>query len=930
MIKQIQLRGISRTPSDRMSEDGGLSESLNMYMDTAENAPAIVPKDSTKDLGLPEDLKAERIFIHKTANYENYIVVQEDRVVAYTPKVEDDEPLTVLDLAEGEGIHDIASVGNTLVVSTTKNMYYILYKDNKYTFLGNKIPFFYINFEKEDVDALSIEYVNGWASGRENRDIDTLWFMKGLTDDSNNTYAYSNRRDIGTLPSESEWTKENFSAEKDYGKDSDAYWFRHFKDIIDSKRDELIAKAYEQGCFSGPIFIRYELETYQGKISSMPILIKSDLLTVDLLSDTHVSSSGVPYTIIQIYNYATFKTDIFKVLAKMEPVDDYAQWADIIQNVNIYVSLPIYEYLNKYMTLNYKEQTESVEGVSALYESKGLATYGNGSEDMEESLLLQSSFTYKILSFPFSDKNGNISKEMGELIDGKTISLDATITDSSILMTKDRLKEDDMKHYITTSPNLTSFNNMLLLTQPSQIIDYDYNALNAIETIKRDIPPYENGTFTQTFDVTYIISGVNKEKAIKKQFVLIDNGPKAEYVYAFQIFPDNRANKMLVKCTSKYLNGTEDIRYGEFEMTPHPYLDCAYYYGGIENNLVNLCDKDTIPYYDIDAVDDLEDRLFCSRMNDPFSFPIEQRFSFQSKVVGIAVATTALSQGQFGQYPLYVFTEDGIWAMETAADGSFVSQKPLSREVCCNPASITAIDNAVVFVTDKAVMLIQGAQVMNISPYMNGKHYIPNDSARNIIAKQDGFAIFDSAISDTTPFMAFMKKASIAYDYTGQRLICFASDEIFQYVYKLDTQTWHKTMFSEINLDTPLNSYPECLVLGSRNKEHQHIYNLSTVLDTTEIQQTAKGILITRPFDLGMPDVYKSITNIKIRGDYEKGSVRHILQGSDNGRDFFTLTSLRGKSWKMFRIFILADLEPTERISWIDIDFEPRYNNRLR
>ena len=902
-----------------------------MYMDTAENAPAIVPKDVTTDVGLPADLQAERIFIHKTANYENYIVVQEGRVIAYTPRVEDDEPLTVLDLADGEVVNDIASVGNTLVISTTKNMYYILYKDNKYTFLGNKIPFFYINFEKEAVDALSIEYANTWASGRENTNLDSLWFMKGLTDNSNNTYAYSKRRNIGTLPSESEWTKENFSAEKDYGKDSDAYWFRHFKDSINSKRDELIAKAYEQGCFSGPIFIRYELETYQGKISSMPILIKSDLLTIDLLIETQTSSSGDPYTIHHIYNYATFKTDIFKVLAKMEPVDDYAQWADIIQNVNIYVSLPIYEYLNKYMTLNYKEQTESVEGVSALYESKGLATYGNGSEDMEESLLLQSSFTYKILSFPFSDKNGNISKEMGELIDGKTISLDATITDSSILMTKDRLKEDDMKHYITISPTLTSFNNMLLLTQPSQIIDYDYNALNAIETIKRDIPPYENGTFTQTFDVTYIISGVNKEKAIKKQFVLIDNGPKAEYVYAFQIFPDNRANKMLVKCTSKYLNGTEDIRYGEFEMTPHPYLDCAYYYGGIENNLVNLCDKDTIPYYDIDAVDDLEDRLFCSRMNDPFTFPIEQRFSFQSKVVGIAVATTALSQGQFGQYPLYVFTEDGIWAMETAADGSFVSQKPLSREVCVNPNSITSIDNAVIFVTDKAVMLIQGSEVVNISAYMNGKHYVPNDSARSIIAKQDGFGIYDSAISDETPFMAFMKKASIAYDYVGQRLICFAPEETFQYIYMIDTQTWHKTMFGEISLlDSPLNSYPECLVLGGRNEETQHVYNLSTVLDTTENQHTAKGILITRPFDLGMPDVYKSITRIKIRGDYEKGDVQYILQGSDNGRDFFTLTSLRGKSWKMFRLFILADLEPTERLSWIDMDFEPRYNNRLR
>ena len=112
------------------------------------------------------------------------------------------------------------------------------------------------------------------------------------------------------------------------------------------------------------------------------------------------------------------------------------------------------------------------------------------------------------------------------------------------------------------------------------------------------------------------------------------------------------------------------------------------------------------------------------------------------------------------------------------------------------------------------------------------------------------------------------------------------------------------------------------------------VFSLSTLLDVNpeseDAPETAKGILITRPFDLGMPDVFKSITNIRIRGDYDKGNVKYLLQGSDDGRIFYTLSSLRGKSWKMFRIFILADLEPTERISWIDIDFEPRYNNRLR
>ena len=202
--------------------------------------------------------------------------------------------------------------------------------------------------------------------------------------------------------------------------------------------------------------------------------------------------------------------------------------------------------------------------------------------------------------------------------------------------------------------------------------------------------------------------------------------------------------------------------------------------------------------------------------------------------------------------------------METAADGSFVTSKPLSREVCVNSDSITPIDNAVVFVTDKAVMLIQGSEVVNISQYMNGRHYIPSESSLDIIADQEGFAKLIDTIKDEDPFMSFVKSAKIAYDYAGQRLIFISSEpgNPFQYIYKIDTQTWHKTAFDGLALETPLNSYPECLVKGEENG-HARVYDLSTILDASRKQDTAKGILITRPFDLGMPDVYKSITRIK-------------------------------------------------------------------
>jgi hypothetical protein len=107
------------------------------------------------------------------------------------------------------------------------------------------------------------------------------------------------------------------------------------------------------------------------------------------------------------------------------------------------------------------------------------------------------------------------------------------------------------------------------------------------------------------------------------------------------------------------------------------------------------------------------------------------------------------------------------------------------------------------------------------------------------------------------------------------------------------------------------------------------IYDLSTILDGTREQSTELGCLITRPLDLGYADVKKVIKDIRIRGEYAKGHVQYILQGSDDGVNYFN-TSLKQKSWKLFRIIIVCALDRFERISWIDVDYDIRYNNKLR
>ena len=117
-----------------------------------------------------------------------------------------------------------------------------------------------------------------------------------------------------------------------------------------------------------------------------------------------------------------------------------------------------------------------------------------------------------------------------------------------------------------------------------------------------------------------------------------------------------------------------------------------------------------------------ENVLKVSAVENPFVFPAECTYTpTQGRVVALASNTVELSQGQFGQHPLYVFCSDGIWAMSVDTSGSlaYLGCYPLSREVCLNQATVCCIDGGVVFVCSKGVMVISGRSMKNLSACMD-------------------------------------------------------------------------------------------------------------------------------------------------------------------------------------------------------------------
>ena len=70
---------------------------------------------------------------------------------------------------------------------------------------------------------------------------------------------------------------------------------------------------------------------------------------------------------------------------------------------------------------------------------------------------------------------------------------------------------------------------------------------------------------------------------------------------------------------------------------------------------------------------------------------------------------------------------------------------------------------------------------------------------------------------------------------------------------------------------------------------------------------------------------------MRIRGEFPMGSsAQYVLMGSMDGRYFKQLTSLRNGSWKFYKIALLLKLRPSARVSWIDIEYDERFRNKLR
>lgn len=533
----------------------------------------------------------------------------------------------------------------------------------------------------------------------------------------------------------------------------------------------------------------------------------------------------------------------------------------------------------------------------------------------------------------------NIMYNIGSLKIGET-SFTATNIDVSVdnLATMQAMVDSFSLNHKIYSEKAYVYNNRLHLYQIKKNLFNGYKIVQGDETYDFNI-------------YTYIHASDGDKIVVRKE--------KGAYIPSFIMYPDSRAYKIVINCTNTN-------KWFSVFLKKSDYFDFSYYCKEIiKDGLIGkvntgrfedikIEDFGSEQYYvaETDSLDySRQNVMYVSNLNNPFFFPADQVYMFNTSIIGILSNVIAMSQGQFGQFPLYVFTKDGVYAMSVGNGNiAYASQTPVTRDVCNNPDSICGLDKMVAFSTDKGLMVIDGNITTLISEKMYG--FLPSCTISSpIIPKILNVASLGDCLSGVV-FPDYMEQCKVGYNYGENEIVVSNNNYDYSYAYSMKTGEWHKI---SQKVESFVNSYPYTWALNGNqildlNNNHRSISKIAVItrpvklgsLKHKRILQTAlRGIVKRSLSDLylrGEPVMFRG-ENVDIFSDvgmYILGSndAEHfeLISKKERMEDIRDLVTKMNKSkpYKYFMICLVGGVRTDVSINYIEMVIDESFTNRLR
>lgn len=972
MNKDIVFSGLSAQPSDYECPDGDLAASLNLINEDGHIKSVASPE---LKFTLPDNVE-EILFIHKTTEFTHYIVkindnnsvkigfIEESSLNSYSAFAQD---FTGPDLS----ISHINAIGNTLLVFCNTGIHYYLWTTSAYKYLGDHIPDIDISFGL-------VGHPRLFSMADDSHAKFTISFAEAIPDSTiSATFSEANKVSI-TSQVMAKVNKFVANESVNKGRFCFPFFVRYALRLFDGS---LVAHSapilMNPSTTTSPIVMWDRLK---GKKSSYTEAELDIMLVAATLDYRLAFDSAGDWNKLLNWSDIVKSVDVFisKPIYTFDQDGLCTSFADSDDFESRFIGRLFHKSVNT--TTGFLQSTSDPQEDSILGPTSDgsfvnyyaewryshiYAFYFNQqreypattlhlpefSDDKQHESLANNALFYKLCSI-----------DLNSLYNNRTSRTDIKIDDDYLrsLVSREVMTDDYLSHDHLRANSSYVYNNRLNLCGVKRKLFSGFTPAAAFAYVSpcvfsvsfksddnnkiiiakhndsdaNDITVFikENGRDYLVSAGTWSDYGVNLRSIVDKTtytFKTYLSGvevatKESRFPYhwpSFFFYPNVNAYRLGINLNSP---GTDKYY---IDLKPHEFLNGAFAildYNNIRNdNSANYPNMPLTPTTSTDAgVVSMPNKVYSSEVNNPFFFPLSGINTVGSgNILRLSTAAKALSQGQFGQFPLYAFTDEGVWAMEISGTGTFSAKQPITRDVCSNPDAITQIDSAVLFPTDRGIMLISGSNTVCISDIIN------NDSPI-VIDPIPSTALFpDSSILDEiAPFSEFIKSCGMLYDYPHQRIIVFNKSFDYAFIYSLKSKLWG---MMQANINNSLNSYPNALAVDKQ----RNVVNFSIDSD-----QIPTGLLVTRPLKLDAPDILKTVDTVIQRGNFRKGHVQSVLYGSRDlhnwhlvwsSKDHY-LRGFRGSPYKYFRIVLFCNLDSDECIFRTSVQFSPRLTNHPR
>lgn len=647
------------------------------------------------------------VFLHRINELENWIGVAHSVIYSY---INTASPIQIGDT--GEKINSVQQIGNTLSFVTDNNIYYALWQNQQYKYLGDLPELPIVSFTTE-----------------------------------NHTVTKNFNLEYGVSPSASSEEREEL-AEATKG---------------------LVKKALDENktMFHDAFFIRYAMRLYDGSIikESSPILVMgqenyrewgtaklTNPMNPSFGSDSHIKL--LLYKLRLDYNFSQLE-----------------EWKDVIKSVDFfatnYIGLANPEEISKefYSSGVFNNPPELQYLYPPYYGIWGMVTkeYKSAVE-----LAIEASQYYLYYSEEdFESRRTPYFPSQIGIRDNFTVT-----EDFYNIVHQEDMPSSSFSHHRIGAKNATVYNNRLRLSGlttslylghplPQFRWHSNYNGVDTSE-----------GFVTSGSIMVYVTLQTEQGEFVvarntDNQLVLFNN--------AFISYPDPRATRIRVFSVESngYIHQRLDVKLSPHPRLNIAYAinpDLKPFISDVDTVVYGT------PHYNFNARLIEPNKLKVSEVNNPFYFPSKNTYQIGSgTILAESSIVMNVTDRNYGMYPVFVFTDNGVFTMAGQTSDSVHDsvqaptylEPPISDVICATPYGVA-------FITKRGLMLISQHETNFISSQLREEddkiviHDINEISEESVHYPNSSFVSFLSKVKSMlyNPYNDELIISSSDYDYS--------------------------------------------------------------------------------------------------------------------------------------------------------------------